>query len=106
MGAEDLRLARLTKICLALPEAARRRRKPRRLLGPAALVPVGSNVWTSVYVSNPSDVILDGNGYFAAPGSTRPLTFYPVTPCRAADTRGAAGPFGGPKVGPRRRARS
>jgi hypothetical protein len=52
-----------------------------------------------VYVTDPTDVILDGNGYFAAPGSLGALTFYPVTPCRVADTRGAAGPFGGPTMG-------
>jgi hypothetical protein len=27
------------------------------------------------------------------------LSFYPVTPCRVADTRGAAGAFGGPMLG-------
>jgi hypothetical protein len=38
------------------------------------------------------------NGYVAAPGGTGGLSFYPVTPCRVADTRNAAGPFGGPAM--------
>ena len=53
----------------------------------AAIVPAGANGATSVYVTNRTDVILDANGYFAAPGSPGALTFYPVVPCRVADTR-------------------
>ncbi len=64
----------------------------------AALVPAGSNESISVYVTNPTDVVLDMDGYFAAPGSSGALTFYPVTPCRVADTRNADGPFGGPEM--------
>jgi len=70
-----------------------------KIVANAALVPAGTNESISVYVTDPTDVILDGNGYFAAPGSLGALTFYPVTPCRVADTRGAAGPFGGPTMG-------
>jgi hypothetical protein len=35
------------------------------------------------------------NGYFAPglPGTPGAMSFYPVTPCRVADTRGAAGPI-------------
>ncbi len=69
-----------------------------KVVANAAIVPAGTNESISVYVSNPTDVILDGNGYFAAPGSTGALTFYPVTPCRVADTRNPAGPFGGPEM--------
>ena len=54
----------------------------------AAIVPAGSNGSVSVFVTDPADVILDANGYFAPPGSTGALTFYPVAPCRVADTRG------------------
>jgi hypothetical protein len=70
-----------------------------KIVANAALVPAGTNESISVYVTNPTDVILDGDGYFAAPGSTGALMFYPVTPCRVADTRNAAGPFGGPELG-------
>jgi hypothetical protein len=65
----------------------------------AALVPAGTNEAISVFVTNPTDVIADINGYFGAPGSAGALSFYPVTPCRVADTRNANGPFGGPIMG-------
>jgi hypothetical protein len=65
----------------------------------AALVPAGSNGSISVFVSDPTDVILDINGYFGQPGRVMGLSFYPVAPCRVADTRNAAGPFGGPELG-------
>ncbi len=62
----------------------------------AALVPAGTNEAISVFVTNPTDVIADINGYFGQQGSAGALSFYPVTPCRGADTRNANGPFGGP----------
>ena len=58
-----------------------------KVVANAAIVPAGANGATSVYVTNRTDVILDANGYFAAPGRTAGLTFYPVVPCRVADTR-------------------
>ena len=61
----------------------------------AAIVPAGTAGSISAYVTDTTDLILDINGYFAAPG-TGGLSFYPVTPCRIADTRTAAGTFGGP----------
>ena len=64
----------------------------------AAIVPAGADGATSVYVTNPSDVILDVNGYFAPSGGAGALTYYPLAPCRVVDTRGAQGPFGGPKM--------
>ncbi len=64
----------------------------------AALVPAGTNGAVSVYVTGQTDVILDTNGYFAQPGGAGALSFYPVTPCRVADTRNATGPFGGPEL--------
>ena len=64
----------------------------------AALVPAGNNGSISVFVTNPTAVILDVNGYFGAPGAAGALSFYPVSPCRVADTRSAAGPFGGPAM--------
>ncbi len=70
-----------------------------KVVANAAIVPAGTNESVSVYVSNPADVVLDGNGYFAAPGSTGALTFYAATPCRIADTRGGKGLFGGPEMG-------
>ncbi|MBI4907469.1 MAG: hypothetical protein HY820_27840 [Acidobacteria bacterium] len=62
----------------------------------AAIVPAGYNGGIDVYVTNNSDLVIDANGYFAAPGGTGALSFYPVTPCRISDTRTTNGPFGGP----------
>ncbi len=64
----------------------------------AAIVPSGANGSVSVFAANPTDTILDINGYFAPSGSQGALLFYPVTPCRIADTRNAVGPFGGPTM--------
>jgi len=38
------------------------------------------------YASDTTDVIIDVNGYFTAPGA-QTLQFYPLTPCRVVDTR-------------------
>jgi hypothetical protein len=62
----------------------------------AAIVPAGTSGAVSVYVTNDTDLIIDINGYFAPAGSAGALSLYTLTPCRVADTRGAAGPFGGP----------
>jgi hypothetical protein len=67
-----------------------------KVVANAAIVPVGNNESVSVFVTNPTDVILDTSGYFAPPGNAGALLFYPVTPCRVADTRGPDGPFGAP----------
>ena len=69
-----------------------------KVVANAAIVPSGTNESISVYVSNPTDVILDINGFFAQ-WHAGELSFYPVTPCRIADTRGTSGPFGGPEMG-------
>ena len=62
----------------------------------AAIVPAGTNGAIDVYVSNTTDVVIDINGYFVASGTAGALSFYPVTPCRVADTRNATGSLGGP----------
>ena len=64
----------------------------------AAIVPAGVNGAITVYVTNPTDLIIDINGYFAPPGAGS-LDFYTATPCRVLDTRNAAGPLGGPIMG-------
>lgn len=69
-----------------------------RIKANAAIVPAGAAGAISVYVTNPTDVILDINGYFIPVSGNENLTFYPVTPCRVADTRNPAGPFGGPTM--------
>jgi hypothetical protein len=62
----------------------------------AAIVPSGNSA-VSVYVTDTTDVILDIDGYFTAPGS-HTLQFYSLAPCRLVDTRGADGPLGGPAL--------
>ena len=67
-----------------------------RIKANAAIIPAGTpNGSVSVYVTNTTNVAIDINGYFkTSDGST--LAFYPVTPCRVADTRNDNGPLGGP----------
>jgi len=67
-----------------------------RVKANAAIVPAGTPGGSvSVYVTDTTNVILDIDGYFTAPGSGT-LQFYPLTPCRVLDTRGANGDLGGP----------
>src|ERR1017187_3124389 len=58
-----------------------------------AIVPAGTNGAVSIYVTNTTNVIVDVNGYFA-PTSGSTLAFYPLTPCRVADTRHTGYPQG------------
>jgi hypothetical protein len=69
-----------------------------RVKANAAIVPAGANGAVSVFVSDPTNVILDIDGYFVPAGTASALAFYPVTPCRIADTRQADGPLGGPQL--------
>lgn len=68
----------------------------------AALVPAGTAGAINLYANAATDVTVDSNGYFAPPGSPGALTFYPLTPCRIADTRtvgsGLTGAFGPPTM--------
>jgi hypothetical protein len=59
----------------------------------------GGNRWRriDVYAYNTTDLLIDINGYFAAPG-TGGLSMYPAAPCRVLDTRQNHGqPFMGEK---------
>ena len=56
------------------------------------------NVIRKYYKYQPTQVILHLNGYFGVPAGASALSFYPVPPCRVADTRRAAGTFGGPEM--------
>ena len=69
-----------------------------RVKSNAAIVPAGSNGAVSVFATDTTDVVLDINGYFVAGSNAAALAFYPVTPCRVADTRLATGPLGGPSL--------
>ncbi len=67
-----------------------------RIKASAAIVPAGTNGAVNIYVTNTTNVILDINGYFAAVSDST-LAFYPLTPCRVADTRHSTYP---PGLGP------
>ncbi|MGA3211181.1 MAG: Ig-like domain repeat protein [Terriglobales bacterium] len=61
-----------------------------RIKANAAIVPSGTGGAVTVYANNNTNVVLDINGYFqSSSGST--LEFYPLTPCRVADTRKSSG---------------
>ena len=60
----------------------------------AALIPAGTGGDASVYATDDTNLLIDINGYFAAPASGS-LALYPLTPCRALDTRQTVGPFDG-----------
>jgi uncharacterized repeat protein (TIGR01451 family) len=64
-----------------------------KVVANAALVQAGTNGSASVFVTDPADVVLDVNGYFGPPGGVGALAYYPVTPCRLADTRGGQAPM-------------
>jgi hypothetical protein len=67
-----------------------------RIKSNAAIVPAGTGGAVSIFVTDSTDVIIDINGYFVSANSGTGLAFYPLTPCRIADTRNANGPLGGP----------
>jgi Beta-propeller repeat len=69
-----------------------------RIKSNAAVVPAGSSGAVSVFATDTTDVVLDINGYFVAGSSPTALAFYPLTPCRVADTRNAIAPLGGPSL--------
>jgi len=70
-----------------------------RVKANAAITPAGTDGGVSVYVTNATQFILDIDGYFVPDGTdSSGLAFFPLTPCRVADTRNAAGPLGGPSL--------
>jgi uncharacterized repeat protein (TIGR03803 family) len=63
----------------------------------AAIVPAGTGGAVDVYAYDTTDLLIDIDGYFAAPG-TGGLSMYPVAPCRVLDTRQSGGSFIGEKT--------
>src|SRR5206468_7469283 len=66
-----------------------------RVKSNAAIVPAGTGGAISIFASNTTHVILDINGYFVPATDATALAFYPVNPCRIADTRRPVGTLGG-----------
>jgi hypothetical protein len=69
-----------------------------RIKSNAAIVPAGLNGAVSIFTTDATDVILDINGYFVPGPAPTASAFYPLTPCRVADTRNPTGPLGGPHL--------
>jgi hypothetical protein len=69
-----------------------------RIKSNATIVPAGAGGAISVFATDKTHVFLDINGYFVSGSDPAGLAFYPVTPCRIADTRLANGPLGGPAL--------
>jgi Chitobiase/beta-hexosaminidase C-terminal domain/Beta-propeller repeat len=70
-----------------------------RVKANATITPTGTNGGVSVYASDATQFILDIDGYFVPAGtSASGLEFYPLTPCRVADTRNPTGSLGGPSL--------
>jgi hypothetical protein len=69
-----------------------------RIKANAAIVPAGLNGAFTLYATDPTHVVVDINGYFVPASGSQDLAFYPVTPCRIADTRSSTGTFGAPAL--------
>ena len=71
-----------------------------RIKSNAAIVLAGTGGSISIFASNTTDAILDINGYFVPATDPTGLAFYPVAPCRIADTRNGVAALGGPSMAP------
>ncbi len=67
-----------------------------RVKANAAIVPGGAGGAIRVYVTDTADLVLDIAGYFVAAPNPSAYAFFPLTPCRVADTRRSRGALGGP----------
>ncbi|MGB8771443.1 MAG: YncE family protein [Candidatus Korobacteraceae bacterium] len=67
-----------------------------RIKANAAIVPAGMTGAVRVYASNTTDIVLDIDGYFLPAPDPSAYAYFPLTPCRVADTRTTNGPLGGP----------
>jgi len=70
-----------------------------RVKANATITPAGTNGGVSVYASDATQFILDIDGYFVPAGTNASgLEFFPLAPCRIADTRNPTGTLGGPSL--------
>jgi hypothetical protein len=74
----------------------------QQIVANSAIVRVGGDRTVRVFSSGEADVLIDVSGYFTDSTAQPNLVFYPVTPCRAVETRidyrSPAGPFGPPSL--------
>jgi hypothetical protein len=80
------------------PVAATLNSTDGRTKASAALIAGGAGGAISVFATNATDVVLDISGYFVPNTDPAGLAFFPVTPCRVADTRQPTGPLAGPAL--------
>lgn len=68
----------------------------------SAIVQAGASGGISVYASDSTDLVIDINGYFTDNANTPGYSYFPLVPCRVADTRiayrSSPGPFGPPTM--------
>jgi hypothetical protein len=69
-----------------------------RIKSNAAIASAGAGGAISAFASSTTDLVLDINGYFVPASDPTARAFYPITPCRIADTRNTVGPLGGPSL--------
>jgi hypothetical protein len=69
-----------------------------RIKAVAGIVPAGTDGSICTFVTDDTDLVLDIDGYFVPTSNASALAFFPMTPCRLVDTRGATGPLGGPSM--------
>jgi hypothetical protein len=70
-----------------------------RVKATATITAAGTSGGVSVFVTDSTQFILDIDGYFEPAGtSISDLEFFPLTPCRVADTRYGTGPLAGPSL--------
>ncbi len=67
-----------------------------RIKADALIMPAGTGGGVRILATNTTDLVLDIDGYFVPAPSPSAYAFFPLTPCRVADTRGRGGPLGGP----------
>ena len=65
-----------------------------RIKANAAIVLAGNSGAVNVYVTNTANVVIDIDAYFQ-PSTSVALAYYPLTPCRVADTRNGGDPLQG-----------
>jgi hypothetical protein len=71
---------------VAQPSAATLNALTGTVTANAGIVPAGTGGSIDVFASNPTDLVVDINGYFAPPAAGG-LSLYNLPPCRALDTR-------------------